>query len=197
MDYSRYFWQGQKVRLRPLGKDDLDNTLAARLDSPSRQVLQLGVELPASAESIRGHLEAFAGCADVQNTIILAIETLDGQTVGGTSYHTRDLKNGTFSFGVTVDRAHWGHGYAEDGVRILLRYGFFERRYQKCNSGCVHTNTASVRLHKKLGFIEEGYRRRDYYFNGAYYDEILFGLTIEEFRENDAAYRARHSADEA
>ena len=65
--------------------------------------------------------------------------------------------------------------------RILLRYGFWERRYQKCNSACVHTNEASIRLHRKLGFVEEGRRGRQVFFSGEYHDDVLFGLTREEF----------------
>lgn len=70
---------------------------------------------------------------------------------------------------------------AEDAVRILLRYGFWERRYQKCNSACVDTNEASIRLHEKLGFSEEGRRRRHWFLDGEYRDDVLFGLTREEF----------------
>jgi RimJ/RimL family protein N-acetyltransferase len=197
MDYSRYFWQGQLVRLRPLQEDDLDNTLDARLDSPARQVLQLGVELPVTADEARAFLERRGGCNDVNGVIVFAVETLAGERVGGISYHTRDRKNGTFSFGVAIDRPHWGHGYAEDAARILLRYAFFERRYQKCNSACIASNAASVRLHEKLGFLTEGRPRRNVYFDGVHHDELLFGLTIEEFRENDTAYRAHHSPGQA
>jgi RimJ/RimL family protein N-acetyltransferase len=49
----------------------------------------------------------------------------------------------------------------------------------------VDTNDASVRLHKKLGFIEEGRRRRQFFLNGRYYDDLLFGLLREEFEAND------------
>jgi RimJ/RimL family protein N-acetyltransferase len=95
--------------------------------------------------------------------------------------HTKSHKNGTFSFGVIISGRHRRKGYAEDAVRLLLRYCFHERRFQKCNSACVHTNKASIALHKKVGFVEEGRRRRHLFFNGRYYDDVLFGLTREEF----------------
>jgi RimJ/RimL family protein N-acetyltransferase len=66
-------------------------------------------------------------------------------------------------------------------VSILLRYGFRERRYQKCNSACIQTNAASIALHKKLGFTEEGRVRRRWFYGGRYHDEVLFGMTVEEF----------------
>ena len=181
LDYSRYFWQGEQVRLRPLRIQDAEQSFAASLDSPSRQLLQLGVELPTSVELQRTVLDKYAGCKDADGVIVFAIETLAGNYIGGISLHSRDEKNGLFSFGIVIDRPHRGQGYAEDAVRILLRYGFWERRYQKCNSACSHTNEASIRLHKKLGFLEEGRRRRQVYFAGEYHDDVLFGMTREEF----------------
>ncbi len=115
--------------------------------------------------------------------IRFAMDNLDGVTVGWVTLHSRDQKNGTFGFGVAVYRAYRGLGYAVDAVRILLKYGFWEQRYQKCNSMCLHSNEASVRLHKKLGFIEEGRIRRNCFFDGQYHDEVLFGMTREEFEE--------------
>ena len=181
LDYSRYFWQGEKVRLRPLRLDDAEAAFIAGLDSPSRQALQLGVELPASVEGIRSSLEKLVDCKDADGIIVFTVETLEGENVGGLSYHSRDRKNGVFSFGVVIDRPHRKQGYAEDAIKILLRYGFRERRYQKCNSACVHTNEASIALHKKLGFAQEGRVRRRHYFEGQYHDDILFGMTVEEF----------------
>jgi len=181
LDYSRYFWQGEKVRLRPLRIEDAEQNFASSLDSPSRQLLQLGVELPTSVELQRTTLERYVGCKDADGVIVFAIENLAGDHVGGVSLHSRDEKNGLFSFGIVIDRPHRRQGYAEDAVRIVLRYGFWERRYQKCNSACSHVNKASIRLHKKLGFLEEGRRRRQVFFNGEYQDDVLFGMTREEF----------------
>ena len=184
LDYSHYFWQGEKVRLRPLRTEDAEQSFIDSLDSPSRQVLQLGIELPTSVELQRSALEKYVGCKDADGVIIFVIETVDGVNVGGISLHSRDDKNGLFSFGVAISREHQRRGYAEEAARILLKYGFWERRYQKCNSACVHTNDGSIALHKKLGFVEEGRRRRGLFLNGEYYDDILFGMTREEFEKS-------------
>jgi RimJ/RimL family protein N-acetyltransferase len=112
---------------------------------------------------------------------MFAIENAEGINVGGISLHSREEKNGLFSFGVVISREHRRKGYAEEAIRILLKYGFWERWYQKCNSACAHTNDGSVVLHRKLGFIEDGRRTRELFCNGTYYDSILFGMTREEF----------------
>ena len=118
---------------------------------------------------------------DNGHIILFVIENLVGEMVGWVSLHSRDQKNGTFSFGVAVYRDHRRHGYAVEAVRMLLKYGFWEQRYQKCNSICTHTNTASMRMHTKLGFVEEGRGRRNCFSNGQYHDEVYFGMTREEF----------------
>ncbi len=189
MDDNRYFWQGHLTRLRPLSVDDMEDALRDRLDSPGRQMLQLGIELPTSADAMRARLAERADCRDVDGLILFTIENLDGQNVGGLSYHTRNRKDGTFSFGVRVTTPFRGRGYAGDAVRILLRYGFLERRYHKCNSACVENNVASIRLHLALGFLQEGRQRETIFYNGRYYDELLFGLTRDEFDANDAPHR--------
>lgn len=181
VDYSRYFWQRGQVRLRPLRLEDAELNFLASLDSPARRVLQLGIELPTSVALQHTRLERYVGCQEHNGVILFVYETLDGIPVGGISLHSQDRKNGTFSFGIVTYAEHRGHGYAVDAARILIKYGFWEQRYQKCNSACVHTNTASIRLHKKLGFVEEGRRRRQNFFDGQYHDDILFGMTREEF----------------
>jgi len=161
--------------------EDAEQRFAGSIDSPSRQLLQLGIELPTSVDLLKVKWEKYVGCKEVDGVVVFTVENLDGADVGGISLHSCDEKNGVFSFGIVIDRQHRGQGYAGDAVRILLKYGFWERRYQKCNSACLHINQASIRMHKKLGFTEEGRQRSVTFFNGEYYDSILFGMLREEF----------------
>jgi hypothetical protein len=94
MNSDEYFWQGTKVRLRPVREEDAEWHHTARLDSPARQVLQLGIELPTSIEAERATVSRFADCRDVDGVIMLAIDDLDGRPVGGISWHSRDVRHG-------------------------------------------------------------------------------------------------------
>jgi RimJ/RimL family protein N-acetyltransferase len=92
-----------------------------------------------------------------------------------------DRRAGTFGYGLGIGRPHQRRGYATEAIVLLLRCMFGEPRYQKCDVGVYAYDTASLALHRKLGFVEEGRRRRAQFMAGRYHDEVLLGLTVEEF----------------
>lgn len=54
-------------------------------------------------------------------------------------------------------------------------------RYQKVTVNIYSFNERSMILHESLGFKHEGRIRRSVYTNGSYYDEVIYGMTCEEF----------------
>ena len=186
LDYSHYFWQGSQIRLRAFTVEDADYRFAQSLDSVARQVFNLGMELPTTVELQKAYLEKASGCQQVNNMIVFAIENLENELAGVLTMHSIDERHGKFSFGILVSRQFRQRGYAEDAVRIAMKYGFRERRFQKFDSACAGDNSASIRLHQKLGFVEEGRRRRQWFYDGHFHDDILWGMTIEEYDANSA-----------
>ena len=69
----------------------------------------------------------------------------------------------------------------EEAIRLVLTYFFQELRYQKCNATVYAFNTSSIKLHESLGFQLEGRIRRNIYTSGQFYDELIYGITREEF----------------
>jgi RimJ/RimL family protein N-acetyltransferase len=84
-------------------------------------------------------------------------------------------------YGIAVLPQHQRKGYASEAIRLVLRYYFGERRYQKCTVEVFSFNEPSQRLHEALGFTLEGRLRRMIYTNGVFYDALLYGITREEF----------------
>ena len=182
--YDGYFWQGEKVRLRAWQLEDAEKKWREYTDSEARSFLQYEMGLPpVSLAAYTEQLRPYCDFKDTSANIGFAIETLAGEFVGWINMHSIDRRNGVFGFGVSIFREHRRKGYAAEAVTILLRYGFYELRMQKCNSACLEGNVGSLRLHQSLGFREEGHRRRVAYLNGRYHDDVLFGLLKEEFDE--------------
>jgi RimJ/RimL family protein N-acetyltransferase len=184
--YSGYFWQGDKVRLRAMQIEDVHKKLREYTDSEARAWLQLGMDLPpVSREAYVEMIKPYLDFKEKSPVLSFSIESLDGEYVGWINLHSKSERRGTFGFGISIFREYRRKGYAEEAVRILLRYCFYELRMQKCNSACIEINEGSIRLHQKIGFQQEGRIRQNIYLNGKFYDDLLWGLLREEFDENE------------
>jgi RimJ/RimL family protein N-acetyltransferase len=154
------------------------------MDSEARSLLEYQLDLPpASLETYRARFLNACDFKGAPDTLSFAIESNGGAFVGWVNLFAGDGRHGRFSFGISIFREYQRMGYAVESLCLILRYGFNELRCHKCNSACLDVNTASIALHKKLGFVEEGRRREVIYMNGRYHDDILFGLTEQEYRQ--------------
>lgn len=182
------YWQGARVRLRPLRRDDVDLWLVEEHeDAEGVRLLNAGMTLPKSRADADAFAERYAEFGAREERLMFSIETLDGTLVGGMNLHLMDPKNGTFQTGSRIYRAYRGLGYGLEAKRILLRYAFHELRYQKYEVRCSEHNAAMVRHMARLGAVLEGRLRRHVYSLGTYEDELCYGLTREEFDAFEAA----------
>lgn len=176
------FWEGNLVRLRPMRSDDRHKWLAdEQADTAGVRFLNAGMTLPVSEHEARAFVERYANFNNREERIMFSIETLDGELVGGINIHSMNRKNGTFETGSRIYLAYRGRGYAFDAKLILLRYAFHELRYQKYTIHCQENNAPMIHHAQRLGCRQEGRLRRHIYTDGRYFDELIFGLTREEF----------------
>jgi len=185
INYTNYFWQDDEIRLRAIQAEDWEGHYYNRFDTPARRLLECAVELPPTIDEAKKFTEKHSDFSSGNGRIMFIIENLNGDNIGGVNLNSVDERNGTFSIGIQIDRDYRGKGYGTRALRILLRYAFFERRLNKFNDCVLEGNEASARMMKKLGCIQEGVRRQVIYTNGQYYNLILFGLTKDEFVENE------------
>jgi RimJ/RimL family protein N-acetyltransferase len=176
-------WEGERVRLRGIEPGDWEAFM--RFEQWSDDVRAGGQSLlPRSAERYRQWAAEQAAKAPQAGAdeFELAIESLAEEClVGGIGTGQCDRVAGTFGYGLGIGRPHQRRGYASEAIVLLLRYIFGECRYQKCNVVVLAYNTASLELHARLGFVVEGRRRRAVFVGGRHHDEMLLGLTVEEF----------------
>jgi RimJ/RimL family protein N-acetyltransferase len=178
---DEYFWKGSKTRLRPLCLSDLEYLYTRTLDSFSRQNLILKMEMPITLEAIKERIEKHAKCQSVSGLVLFLIENHSQDRVGILSWHSCDEKNGTFSFGISIDKESQRCGYAFDAVLTLLRFAFWEKRYHKCHTSCLKKNSMMIALNRKLGLREEGTRKEQWFIDGNFVDDIIWGMTRDEF----------------
>lgn len=189
-DVQPPYWDGKLVRLRALEADDWEHFYLNNLERDVDRNLEM-VWPPTSRTRQKQWVEERASTAGFRNgwEFQFLIESLEtGELVGSIDTHHCDIRQGTFEYGLSVREPFRGKGYAAEAILMVLRYYFLELRFQKANPGVFDFNSSSIRLHEKLGFVLEGRRRRQSYSHGQFHDMLLYGMTVEEFRELHPEY---------
>ena len=74
----------------------------------------------------------------------------------------------------------------------IIEFVFNELELEKLNCEVIETNEAVVRLHKKFGFTEEGFRRENIIKNGERMGVFLLGLTKKDWLKNKDAVSLKY-----
>lgn len=175
-------FEGKLVRLRGIEPEDWETLFAWNQDTESERSMYF-IPFPTSKEEVRQWVAKLALQRGENDQFFFIIETLAHEVVGSISTSSCDRRNGAFSYGVGVLAAHQRKGYAREAIALLLNYFFRELRYQKATAHVYSFNAPSIRLHERLGFVREGQLRRMIYTDGRYFDDIVFGMTAEEFAQ--------------
>lgn len=174
--------KGKLVTLRPVKRSDITHFLKWFNDP---EVIQyLGMYLPMTEMSEEKYIEELGGTR-VQTTagfVIEAIENAGDKPIGNTGLHGINAKDQNATFGIAIgEKDYWSKGCGTEAAGLIIRYGFEQLNLHRINSGAFAFNERSIRMHKRVGFTEEGRQRQAIYKNGAFHDHVLFGLLREEW----------------
>ena len=125
------------------------------------------------------------------NMVILFHGSLVGR-VCITGIEWASARNG--NLGYWIDEGHAGKGIVPVAAGLLVQQGF-DVGLHRVEIATRPENKASVRVATKLGFRDEGLRKRYLYVDGAWRDHRVFALTAEEKRIGECweAIRGRPS----
>lgn len=101
------------------------------------------------------------------------------------------------AIGYWVDRAVAGRGIVPTAVAAAADYCLLELGLHRIEVNIRPENAASLRVVEKLGFRDEGLRRRYLHIDGAWRDHRTFALTVEDVPRGllPGWREARHAAD--
>lgn len=173
--------QGKKVVLRAVEEKDLE-LLHRWSNDPYTQDIMGGIHFPSSRAFHDKWFQDLQGDTLNQKW---AIEAPDVGLIGLTSMMKIDWRNNHAWHGVMLgDKDIRGKGYGIDNLMTCMRYAFEEMHLERLDGSIVEYNTIAHNLYcNKLGWVEEG-RRRNYYFRrGRYWDQIVVGITKQDYAD--------------
>lgn len=177
-----HIFRGRLVRLRAV--EAADWTFFHQMDEATTDFGRATDEIwfPRTAEATRLWTEEQAKAVASQDAFRFQIEAMaTGDLVGTLNTHTANPRVGSFMYGLVIAPQHQRKGYASEAIRLVLRYFFHEKRYQKASAEVYSFNEGSIRLHERLGFTLEGRLRRMVFTGGQFHDALIYGILREEF----------------
>jgi RimJ/RimL family protein N-acetyltransferase len=110
---------------------------------------------PTSDDDVRGMTKWLAGRDDFLCAVLKESNTVIGLLA---FERLADRENHTRNLGYIFHPAHYGHGYATEGCRAIMRHVFEDIGADAIHTGTHPANEASVRLLTRLGLnrINEG-----------------------------------------
>lgn len=118
-------------------------------------------------------------------TIMFAIRQLDtDELIGccGLCYINWIHRHSDLSLYIGKDQAYIdAEGIAEESCKLLFEYGFNELGLNKIWTEIYEFDTKKYELYKKFNFQQDGRLRKQYFYDGRWWDSYLLSLLRDEY----------------
>lgn len=140
-----------------------------------------------SKDDIQQYISAMSKNPDIFFFGIFSIKTMG---------HCGNIKLGPINWlhrfgeiGLVLRKEVWGKGFGTESIKLISKFAFDELGLHKIWCGCLSENLGSIKAFQKAGFKIEGTLKKQYWTNGKWMDDIIFGLTQEDyFSKNNTQY---------
>ncbi|KAK9426656.1 putative GNAT family acetyltransferase [Seiridium unicorne] len=114
--------------------------------------------------------------AEPANPTPVGIIVLNAQRKG-TEHHRHSY------ISIDILKPYRGKGYGAEAIEWSLGFGFQMAGLHRVGIETFTFNTGAMRLYEKLGFVLEGRKREEIWFDGEWHDYVTYGILENEWRD--------------
>jgi RimJ/RimL family protein N-acetyltransferase len=154
---NKYFFKSERFGFRNWTQADLPEFTAMNADKDVMECFPEQLTLEQSAEFLDRLLKHY----EKHKYNYFATEVLEtGEFIGfiGLAYQTYDSPfTPATDIGWRLKKSAWRKGYATEGAKRVLEYGFNNLKLNRIVSSCTLVNTPSENVMKKIGMTKMGF----------------------------------------
>jgi RimJ/RimL family protein N-acetyltransferase len=177
----------ERLRLRAFTGAPAEEERLVALDGDPEVMRFLTGGRPTPREAIRERvlprlLRRYAGLGGLPG-YWAAEERATGRFLGWFEFRPLDGEDGAVELGYRLGRAAWGHGYATEGSRALVRRGFTELGVRRVTAITMAVNARSRRVMEKAGlaYVRTFFADWAEAIEGSEHGEVEYAVTREEW----------------
>ena len=115
--------------------------------------------------------------------VAVRLEAHDGRYLGQVGLHQIFWRSRVArAAAIIASTGDHGKGYGSAAIAALLDVAFHELELHKVWLMVFRTNERSLRTWRRLGFVDEGVLRDEYFHEDAWHDMVRLGLLRHEWR---------------
>jgi ribosomal-protein-alanine N-acetyltransferase len=171
-----------RLVLREFVADDWHAVLAYQSDS---RYLQYYPWTKRTAQEVQAFVQRFIGWQAEEPRIrfqLAVVLRTEGQLIGTCGIRMGAANIRKADLGYEIAPSYWGQGYATEGSRAMLGFGFEELGLHRVWASCLAENAASARVLEKLGMRCEGRLRDNHWITGRWWDTLVYGMIEDEWK---------------
>jgi RimJ/RimL family protein N-acetyltransferase len=178
--------RGEKVTLRDVRKSDAEALLAMLT---TEEVAEFVSPLPRTVEGFDSFI------SEVHNERLLGHSFCFGIVPDGYEdamglFQVRQLEPGFGSaeWGFAIGSPFWGTGVFLDGARAVIDFSFGVVGVHRLEARSIASNARGNAALRKVGALQEGILRRAFQRDGRYFDQILWSILKEDWRQTKTVF---------
>jgi ribosomal-protein-alanine N-acetyltransferase len=175
-----------KVTLREVRASDAPALLAMLTTD---EVAEFVSPLPHTIEGFHDFIRDVHDDRLAGNSFCFAIVP-DGYEDAMGLFQVRQLEPGFGSaeWGFALGSPFWGTGVFNEGARAIVDFAFGVVGVHRLEARSIATNGRGNAALRKMGALQEGLLRRSFLRNGRYYDQILWSILKDDWRQTQAVW---------
>lgn len=177
---NKPFIEGEKIYLRPLASDDINDNYISWLNDSEVCEYNSHHIFPYNKHKAEEYLKSISLSKDM---LVLAMISKEGEKhIGNISLQHIDLLNNSAEFAILLgDKNYWGKGIAKEASLLIAKHGFLELNLHRIYCGTAAKNIAMQKLAEFIGMTIEGRRKDAQLKSGKYNDIVEYGVLREDF----------------
>ncbi|KZT52012.1 acyl-CoA N-acyltransferase [Calocera cornea HHB12733] len=100
---------------------------------------------------------------------------------GFASLHVQFPKNREATFGVSILTQWWNNGFGTEVTDWVVQHGFEQLNLHRISLSYWASNAAARTVYERCGFVHEGQKRKTFWLDGGWDDEVIMGILDEDY----------------
>ena len=181
--------RGEKATLREVNAGDAPALLAML---SSEEVAEFVSPLPRTVEGFEGFIAEAQQDRMCGNSFCFGIVPEGYEDAMGV-FQVRQLEPGFGSaeWGFAIGSPFWGRGIFVEGAKAVIDFSFGVVGMQRLEARSIASNGRGNAALRKVGAFQESTLRRSFQRNGRYFDQILWSILKDDWRQTKVAWGPR------